>query len=664
MDAIDRMRAKLTKSPLFTLPNLGVLLLEANTLRICCANARAKEILGYSEEALKQLTLYELCLGDVQAFAQMLENQELHPCPIDIRIASGEWRIIETTATFLNDARLIRLCFNDLTGVYLAQRVLTQLVRNTAKLVGEAHLKALVRELASLLRTAYAYIGECIESDRVRGLAFWAENDWQTPFEYDLDNTPCEIVIRRSACLFSRSVQDIFPRDKDLKILGIESYAGVPLRDVRGRPIGILWVCGKSPLPSVPEILAIMESIGARAGFEMERIRVEKELQSVREQLLQAQRMESIGHMAGGIAHDFNNMLTAILGYIELAQRVVDPQSRAYGFLESAIRSIDRAAEFTRQLLIFPRRQPLQLRPLSINAIVQEALQFAQRWLPSHIRVQTFLADNLWLIEGDSAQLLQVLNNLFLNARDAMPSGGTLTVETQNVEIDSEYVRTHYEVVPGEYVLLSVSDTGEGIPPNAINRIFEPFYTTKPQGQGTGLGLTVVYGIVKQLGGHIWVYSERGKGTTFKLYFPRLVDEHVAPALKMPPPVIERGSETILVVEDESDVRAVAVETLTHYGYTVFSASTPAEALQLAEKQRFDLLVTDVVLPTMSGCELADLILRIQPQIRVLYISGYTENTVIHYGVVEGGVHFLPKPYTPSQLAHKVRQVLDKAKER
>lgn len=661
MDAVERTRAKLTKSPFFTLPNVGVLLLEEDTLRIYRANARAKEILGYSEEALNQMTFYDLCLDDPQTVLQTLQAyQGPRTGSFDIRIASGEWRIVETAYAFLEDARLFHLYFDDLTGVGLAWRVLTQLVRNTAKLVGEAHLKALVRELASLLRTEYAYIGECIESDRVRGLAFWAENDWQTPFEYALENTPCENVIHRSACLFSRSVQNIFPRDEDLQRLEAESYAGGPLQDARGRPMGILWVCGKNPLPEVPELLTIMESVGARAGL---RMRVEKELQAVREQLVQAQRMESIGHMAGGIAHDFNNMLTAILGYVELAQSTVDPQSRAYEFLESAIRSVDKATEFTRQLLIFARRQPLQLRPLSLNGIVQEALQFAQRWLPSHIRVQTFSAEDLWLIEGDRAQLLQVLNNLFLNARDAMPSDGTLTIETKNVEIDTDYARTHYEVVPGEYVLLSVSDTGEGIPPNAIQRIFEPFFTTKPQGQGTGLGLTVVYSIVKQLGGHIWVHSEQGKGTTFKIYFPRLVDAHVAPVLTMPPPVIERGSETILVVEDEPDVRAVAVETLTRYGYTVFSASTPTEALQLAEKQRFDLLVTDVVLPTMNGRELAELILRIQPQIRVLYVSGYTENTIVHYGVVEGDVHFLPKPYTLSQLAHKVRQVLDEAKE-
>lgn len=267
---------------------------------------------------------------------------------------------------------------------------------------------------ARALRANYGYVGELTDPDQVHGLVLWAEEDWQTPFDYSLIYTPCHQVINQSACLYPHLVQTVFLQDEVLKTLGMQSYAGVPLRDTRGRPIGILRVCGKNPLPNVPELLEILESVGARASAELERIRIERELQTVREQLLQAQRMDSIGQMAGGIAHDFNNMLTAILGYIELAQGELDPQSRAYTFLESASRRVDKATQFTRQLLVFARRQPMQIRPIQLNEVVQEALEFAKHWLPSNIQVQLFLADDLWLVEGDSAQLVQVLNNLFL----------------------------------------------------------------------------------------------------------------------------------------------------------------------------------------------------------------------------------------------------------
>ncbi|MCX7924741.1 MAG: ATP-binding protein, partial [Fimbriimonadales bacterium] len=263
-----------------------------------------------------------------------------------------------------------------------------------------------------------------------------------------------------------------------------------------------------------------------------------------------------------------------------------------------------------------------------------------------------------------SGQLVQVLQNLLLNARDAIPeTGGTITIETQNVVLDADYARVHYEVVPGEYVMLMVSDTGIGMSPQVRERIFEPFFTTKPRGQGTGLGLSIVYSIVKQLGGHIWVYSEVGKGTTFKIYLPRALDRMNAIAMAPSPAETPRGHETILVVEDEPGVLEVATETLRQHGYTVLSANSPAEALQIAQNynEPIHLLVTDVVMPVMSGRELAEYLTRLYPQLRVLYVSGYTENTIVHHGVLDPGIHFLAKPYTPTQLAQKVREVLDSA---
>ncbi|MFN7017633.1 MAG: ATP-binding protein, partial [Fimbriimonadales bacterium] len=362
--------------------------------------------------------------------------------------------------------------------------------------------------------------------------------------------------------------------------------------------------------------------------------------------------------------HDFNNLLTAMLGYVELAQSALAQDHPAYAFLHNAILAVEKASEVTRQLMALARQQPMQRRPLNLNTVVQEALQIASSWLPPNIQVQTYLGDALWLTEADHAQLMQVLQNLLLNARDAIPeTGGVITIETQNVHLDETYTRAHYEVVPGEYVMLMVSDTGRGMPPQVRERIFEPFFTTKPRGQGTGLGLSIVYSIVKQLGGHIWVYSEVGKGTTFKVYLPRAYDRApLAPAERPIPTPPPRGHETILVVEDEPGVLEVATETLRQYGYKVLVAHSPPEALQIAQNlgEPIHLLITDVVMPVMSGRELADYIQqRIHPNIKVLYVSGYTENTIVHHGVLEPGVNFLPKPYTPTQLAHKVRQVLD-----
>jgi CheY-like chemotaxis protein len=346
---------------------------------------------------------------------------------------------------------------------------------------------------------------------------------------------------------------------------------------------------------------------------------------------------------------------------VELAQASLPENSKENQYLQNAIRAIEKATDFTRQLMTFARRQPMQLQSVNLAQIEREAEPMMHRWMPTSIRIQTFLPDDLWLVEADPALMTQVLYNLALNARDAMPQGGTLTIELANVSLDTEYANSHYDVQPGDYVMLAVSDTGVGMTPEVQRRIFEPFFTTKPPGQGSGMGLATVYSIVKQLGGHIWVYTEVGRGTTFKIYLPRAHAQSETPVATLPPPLVQTGTETILLVEDEEAVRAVASESLRMLGYTVLEAGTPAEALHIAQShpEPIQLLLTDVVLPTISGRELAEIIKRLHPEIKVLYVSGYTENTIVHHGVLEEGIHFLPKPYTPSQLAAKVRQVLD-----
>ena len=379
-------------------------------------------------------------------------------------------------------------------------------------------------------------------------------------------------------------------------------------------------------------------------------------------QLLQARKMEAVGRLAGGVAHDFNNLLTIIKGYVEMAmQRCLDRPE-----LHSDIRRIedaaDRAVTLVRQLLAFSRKQVLRPKILDLNAIVMNLDQLLRRLMGENIAMKTFVSKDVGAIKADPGQIEQVIMNLVVNARDALPDGGRILIETSNVELDSAYARDHTVVRPGPYVLLAVTDTGIGMTADTAAHIFEPFYTTKESGRGTGLGLSTVYGIVKQSGGYIWVYSELGKGTTFKVYLPRVKDAVQAPAAEMPASTARKGHETILLVEDEPDVRELTQMVLAERGYRVIEALTPEDAERLAGNNgaEIHLLLTDVVMPGMSGRELAKRLTGRYPNLRVLYMSGYTYNVIAQDGTLEEGISFLQKPFTPQVLAQKVRESLDR----
>jgi len=378
-------------------------------------------------------------------------------------------------------------------------------------------------------------------------------------------------------------------------------------------------------------------------------------------QLQQSRRMEAVGRLAGGIAHDFNNLLTIIKGYAELAlQRSgIQPEQRADVMqIENAA---ERAALLIRQLLAFSRRQVLQPKIIDLNATVLGLDKLLGRLMGEHIEMVTRCGANVGNVKADPAQVEQVIMNLVVNARDAMPKGGRLTVETVNVELDSTYARDHVSVKPGPYVMLAVSDTGMGISRETMAQIFEPFFTTKESGKGTGLGLSTVYGIVKQSGGYIWVYSEPDKGTTFKVYLPRVAGEAESKPSVVEVPGAGRGSESILLVEDEEAVRDLASRVLSAKGYSVVAAKNTKEAEQFAEKHTGDihLVLTDIVMPGTSGRELARRIAARRPRTRILFMSGYTDNVLAQGGVLEAGLSFLQKPFTPGALVQKVRDVLD-----
>jgi signal transduction histidine kinase len=399
-----------------------------------------------------------------------------------------------------------------------------------------------------------------------------------------------------------------------------------------------------------------------RSVAERERADAIEALQNTEKQLVQSQKLEAVGRLAGGISHDFNNLLTVILGYTDISKRNLPAGDPLLRNLDEIGKASERAASLTRQLLAFSRRQVMQPKVFDMNSVVNDLKKMLRRMIGEDIELRVSSQEDLGNIKADPVQLEQVIMNLVVNARDAMPRGGKLSIETSNVYLDESYARDHVTVEPGEYVMLAISDTGCGMNEETRQHIFEPFFTTKESGKGTGLGLSMVYGIVKQSGGNIWVYSEEGRGTTFKIYFPRVTA--AAEEYKRSNGVVEapKGSETILLVEDAALVRTLARQVLETAGYRVLEAASAEAALRLCEHingTRIDLLLTDVVMPGMSGDDMSKILLTKHPNMPVLYMSGYTDEAIVQHGVLEPGLNFLQKPFSPGALALKVREVLD-----
>jgi len=378
-------------------------------------------------------------------------------------------------------------------------------------------------------------------------------------------------------------------------------------------------------------------------------------------QFLKAQKMEAVGQLAGGVAHDFNNLLTAILGYSDMLLLDFSANDPRRHYVTEIIQTSERAAALTRQLLAFGRRQILQPRIIDLNEVVSGMEKMLRRLLGEDLKLVTLLAPNLGAVKADPGQMEQVIMNLVVNARDAMARGGLLSIETENVSLDEAYARDHMEVIPGPYVMIAVSDTGAGMSNSTQARIFEPFFTTKEAGKGTGLGLSTVHGIVKQSGGHIWVYSEPYKGTIFKVYLPQ-VGESAESLTMAPAPVASlQGQETILVVEDEETLRSLICQALRFYGYTALEAHHGNEAILICARHQgaIHLVLTDVVMPGMSGGELIESLASLGRKIKVLFMSGYTEDTATLQGLLAGRAPFLEKPFKMTTLVQKVREVLD-----
>ena len=403
--------------------------------------------------------------------------------------------------------------------------------------------------------------------------------------------------------------------------------------------------------------------VGIRAALQdiTERKEAEEKMVSLQEQLRQSQKMEAVGRLAGGIAHDFNNLLTVIQGHCEISLLQFQGNNPLREDIVEIKKAADRAGNLTRQLLAFSRRQIMEMKVIDLNALLRELEKMLRRVMGEDVELVTVLDEHLGKIKMDPGQMEQVVLNLAINARDAMPSGGKFILETTNVYLDEEYARSHIGVEAGPYVMLSATDTGSGMSLQVKERLFEPFFTTKEKGKGTGLGLSTVYGIIKQSSGNIWVYSEPGHGSTFKIYLPRVDEEADNLSRRDDTVSMLYGNETVLLVEDEPSVRGLAARVLRKQGYNVLEAVNGGEALQIADTYsgRIDLLLTDVVMPQIGGRELYDQLKPLRADLKVLFTSGYTETAIVQQGNLPPGVAFLQKPFSPIFLTHKVRELLD-----
>jgi PAS domain S-box-containing protein len=518
-------------------------------------------------------------------------------------------------------------------------------------------LEKRVAERTEELARAYRYVNEVIDSVADPVFVKDRRHNWvllNKAFCDYIGHTREELIGKSDYEFFPKAQADVFwANDDRVFTTGEENTNEEEISDEKGVVhVGVTKKVLYTDERGEKHIVGIIRDITERRRLES--------------QLRQAQKMESVGLLAGGIAHDFNNLLTPIIGNSELLllrNVVPEPGSR---LLREIKQAADRASDLTRQLLAFGRKQMLELKPTNVADVITHFEPMLRRTIREDIRMQVIVAPGLGGIRADGVQIEQVLLNLSLNARDSMPSGGVLTIEAQNVELDKGYVSQHPEVKAGPYVMIAVSDTGVGMKQETLGHLFEPFFTTKETGKGSGLGLSMVYGIVKQHGGSISVYSEPGKGSTFKIYLPRL-DEAVGSATRKsvaPSGDVrgDRGGETILVVEDNDMVRSTACEMLRRLGYQVLAADSEQGCYQVADSHDglIDLLLTDVILSKSNGKEVYEKLRTKRTGMRVLYMSGYTSNVIVHHGVLDEGVHFIQKPLSLQLLSSKIREVLDR----
>ncbi len=603
---------------------------ESRSLAILEVNEAAVRHYGYSRSEFLSMTIFDIVPAEnIPAMRQSVSSR------IEGRHAAKKWKHRKKDATLIE----VEMTSHEV-SFYGRQAILIQAQDITERQLNEESLRQSEERFSKAFRSSPLPITISAKAD---GRYMDANEAFLRmmgrPWQEMVGHTAEELNVWT------------FPEDRTRMVEGLDrdgrvSALGTVFNSMSSGERSVEVYAELIHLNGVPCVLAITNDV--------------TEANRLEEQFRQAQKMEAVGHLAGGVAHDFNNMLSVIIGYCDLA--------RERPSLEEAVRDISqikkaaqRAATLTRQLLAFSRQQVLQPRVLNLNDVVKDISQMLLRVIPDDICLAFVPAPSLGSVKADLGQIEQVLMNLVVNARDAMPQGGKIEIETANVALDDAYRTTHQEVKPGPYVLLSFSDTGCGMDPKATSRIFEPFYTTKPPGEGTGLGLSMVYGVIRQSGGYIWVYSEPAQGTTFKIYLPRIEGTDAPLPGAASEKTFARGSETVLLVEDQPDLRELTIELLESGGYRVLEAKNGAAAISISKEygETIHALVTDVVLPEMNGTVLATRIKELRPDVKVLYMSGYAGNPAARLGVLASGSAFIQKPFTKTSLLNDLRGVLD-----
>ncbi|HVP51056.1 MAG TPA: PAS domain S-box protein [Terriglobales bacterium] len=647
--------------------------------RFLYVNRACEQISGYSRAELMVTSPWRLVHPEFIHEAQQREERHLRgekvPSRYEFKLLtrSGETRWLDLNANHIRfedqDATLaIAVDVTERKRAEELQRALYRIADQTSAATDlQAFYRAIHRTVGELMDARNFYIALYDEDSGLLSFPYFADQEDPAPAPRPLGKGLTEYVLRTGEPLLASPERFAeLVRSGEVETIGAPSidWLGVPVKK-GDKPFGVLVV--QSYTENVrygARDMEILNFVGQHLATAVERKRAENALRQSEKQLWQSQKMEAVGRLAGGVAHDFNNLLTVIKGYTELMLSDLKPLDPMRPEMEEVQKAADRAAALTRQMLAFSRRQVLAPKVVNLNYLVEDMNKLLRRLLGEDIDLCISLDDDLGCVKADPGQIEQVIMNLAVNARDAMPRGGKLTLETANLELDQSYSREHAMVKPGAYVMLAITDTGSGMDAETLSHVFEPFFTTKEQGKGTGLGLSTVYGIVKQSGGYIWPYSEPGMGTTFKIYLPR-VDEMAerAQARTQAPPGLG-GTETILLVEDEEGVRGLTRQLLQRHGYTVLEAEHGQDALLLCERYSgpIHLLLSDVVLAQMSGRELVQRLTPLRPEMKVLYMSGYSDEAIFQHGVLEHGTAFLQKPFTTESLMRKLREVLDQKK--
>jgi len=547
----------------------------------------------------------------------------------------------------------------DITERKRMEQAMQSILEGTAAATGGEFFHSLVHHLARALKVRYAFIGELISTNRVRTQTVWAGDGFAENFEYDLVGTPCENVVRTATCFYPSGVQDLFPNDHILTDLGVESYLGTPLSDAEGNTQGLLVVMDDRPMTGGRLARRLLPVFAARAGAELGRRRAEEQQARLQTQLRQAQKMEAVGQLAGGVAHDFNNLLQVIRGYTELSLAIPGVDDPVRTNLQEVAKAANRAAMLVDQLLAFSRRESIRPEPLDINSLVADVIQMLRRIIGEQIELRVISDPDLQFVLADRTQLQQVLLNLCVNARDAMAQGGVLTIRTASDHVDEPSCHDRPWSTPSDYVTISVADTGTGIEPELRERIFEPFFTTKDVGEGTGLGLATVYGIVEQHSGWVEVDSTVGAGSTFRVFLPACPPPEPSATAPSVEPSVVGGHETILLAEDDDLVRNLNTTVLQGAGYRVLVARDGEEAMDVWHKHRdtIELAILDVVMPKRGGRDVFNAIAVGGRDIPVLFSTGY-DYSALEDDYLPTGCAVLQKPYSPTDLLRRVRQML------